>query len=94
MKGAHHAVFRLIYVYRQDQVEAEPISLIGSLILRGVAAALVAIVIESIGEPILGRLVPQGTNLYYILLAFVVVAVAEEGANFFPVSPHLAGPKL
>lgn len=77
------AIALLIYVYKQDKVESEPMPLIGSLILRGVAAALVAMVLEMIGEPLLGSLVKPNTNLYYILLAFFVVAVAEEGSKFF-----------
>ena len=77
------AVILMVYVYRHDKVEREPVGLLLSLLLRGVLAALCAIVLEIIGQLILDRLVTPGTFLHTVLEAFVVVAAVEEGAKYF-----------
>lgn len=77
------AVVLMVYVYRHDKVEREPVGLLMSLFLRGVLAALCAIVLEIIGQLILDRLVTPGTFLHTVLEAFVVVAAVEEGAKYF-----------
>ena len=77
------ALFLLVYIYRQDRVEKEPIGLLAVLFLLGMVAALCAGALESILGPVLGILVREGTILHTVLLAFVVVAMVEEGAKFF-----------
>lgn len=76
------AILLLRYVYKHDRVEREPFGLLLSLLWKGVLAALCAIVLESIGEVVLKALVPEGTLLHTILLAFLVVAAVEEGMKF------------
>ena len=76
------AIFLLRYVYRHDRVEREPMGLLLSLLWKGVLAALCAIVLEGIGQFILDALVPSGTVLHTVLLAFIVVAAVEEGMKF------------
>lgn len=76
------AVILLIYVYRKDKWEKEPPSLILQLLGCGVLAALIAMVLESIGESILNSKISSDNPYYVILLAFLIVAVAEEGAKF------------
>ncbi|MCI6041774.1 hypothetical protein MR857_00100 [bacterium] len=73
------AFFLMKYIYKQDTIEKEPPSLLGSLVLRGVLAALVSIVLEMLGESILNILVEPDNPKYIILLAFLVVAAVEEG---------------
>ena len=75
------AFFLLRYIYRQDKVEKEPVGLIVGLLLRGVLAALLAGMIERVGEFLLRIFIPQNNLLYPILMAFLVVAVTEEGAK-------------
>lgn len=77
------AIFLLRFIYDQDKIEKEPPSLIWSLILRGVAAALCAIVLEWIGSAILDSTLSPEHPYYISALAFLVVAVAEEGAKLF-----------
>ncbi len=77
------AIVLLRYIYRHDRIEKEPPALLISLLLNGVLSAFAAILLESVGMWILPRLVPADTSLYYILLAFLVVAVSEEGAKLF-----------
>jgi len=51
-------------------------------VFLGVAAALVAVVLESIGQSILSRFLGEDDPAYTIITAFLVVAVVEEGAKF------------
>ena len=71
------------YIYKKDRIEREPPWLLGSLVLLGVAAALVAIVLEILGQSILDSLVSVNNPKYILLLAFLVVAAVEEGTKFF-----------
>ena len=77
------AVFLLRYVYQHDTVEKEPPGLLLALLLLGVAAALCSGVLEWLGETVLYMLVDPGSPAYTILLAFLVVALVEEGMKFF-----------
>ena len=77
------AVVLMRYVYRQDRVEREPPWLLGGLALRGVYAALAAIVLETLGQSVLNALVSQDNPRHVVLTAFLVVAVVEEGTKFF-----------
>lgn len=77
------AALLMRYVYKKDRIEREPPWLLGSLVLMGVAAALVSIVLEILGQSILDSLVSTDNPKYIILLAFLVVAAVEEGTKFF-----------
>ncbi len=76
------AVLLLRYIHRHDTVEKEPRRLLVLLLLMGVLAALIAGVLESIGLIPLNMAVSQDSPVYSVLLAFLVVAVAEEGAKY------------
>lgn len=75
------AALLLGYVYRRDRIEKEPAGLIWSLILCGVLAALCSIALEMLGQWILDRQISRSNPAYVIVLAFLVVAVAEEGTK-------------
>lgn len=77
------AAILMCYIYKKDRIEREPPWLLGSLVLLGVAAALVAIVLEILGQSILDSLVSVNNPKYILLLAFLVVAAVEEGTKFF-----------
>ena len=77
------AIFLMGYVYRQDRIEKEPAWLLVSLIGRGVLAALAAIGLEMIGQSVLNAMVEPENPKYVFCMAFLVVAVAEEGAKLF-----------
>lgn len=77
------ALFLMRYIYRKDTVEKEPGGLLVSLVFLGVAAALVAILLESFGEGFLSSFLAEDSPAYTIVSAFLVVAAAEEGAKFF-----------
>lgn len=76
------AAFLLRYIYRQDTVEKEPLGLLVTLLLLGVAAALISGVLERLAQTVLQMLIDPGSPAYTILLAFLVVALVEEGTKF------------
>ena len=76
------AVILLRYIYRTDTVEKEPPGLLVLLLLMGVVAALCSGILEGLGETLLNALVDPGSPAYTILLAFLVVALVEEGTKF------------
>lgn len=77
------AYFLMRYVYHQDLMEKEPPRLLLSLVINGVLAALAAIVLEQIGQMILDYNVAADDPNYIYYLAFLTVAVVEEGTKFF-----------
>ena len=78
------AIFLMREIYRLDSFEKEPNDLLLSCVVQGVLAAFAAIFLEMIGQTILSRsgILPTSRK-YIIILAFCIVAVAEEGAKFF-----------
>lgn len=77
------AIFLMIYVYNQDSIEKEPASLLWACVGRGVLAALVSIVLEMIGEKLLGISGIQNKVTYTVVMDFLVVAAVEEGTKYF-----------
>ncbi len=75
------AAFLLRYIYRKDKLEKEPPKLLVSLLLLGVAAALVSIALEHLGKNVLSLLLDESSSSYTILLAFLVISVVEEGTK-------------
>ena len=76
------ALFLMRYIYRKDTIEKEPPGLLTGLVFLGVAAALVAVVLETLGQGILQAFLSEDDPAYSIVFAFLVVAVVEEGAKF------------
>ena len=78
------AIILMVYVYRQDQRDLEPMGLLGSCLMMGVAAALASIAMEAAGMYGLQMAqVDQTTPLGIMILAFGVVALVEEGTKLF-----------
>ena len=78
------AALLLIYIYRQDKIEKEPMGLLLSLLLMGVLAGFLSMILETVGTAVLtlSGLQPD-SPVYTILLAFLVVAAVEEGTKYF-----------
>ncbi|NLI52822.1 MAG: PrsW family intramembrane metalloprotease [Clostridiales bacterium] len=76
------ALFLMRYIYRKDTVEKEPKGMLTGLVFLGVAAALVAVAVESVGKNLLLRFMGEDDPAFVIVMAFLVVAVVEEGAKF------------
>ncbi|MBR5471863.1 MAG: PrsW family intramembrane metalloprotease [Oscillibacter sp.] len=77
------AFILLRYVYRHDTIEKEPPLLLVTLFLLGVVSALCATVLESIAQTVLELLIASESPFYTVLVAFLVVAVMEEGAKLY-----------
>ena len=76
-------IFLLRYIYRHDTIEREPAPLLLSLLFMGVLAALASILLETVGIYLLSGFVSEDSAAYKIILAFLVVAVVEEGTKLF-----------
>ncbi len=76
------ALILMFLVYRMDRLEREPKKLLLRLVLCGCAAAVLSMITESIGNAVLGYLVPGESTLYYVLMFFIVVAGSEEGFKY------------
>ena len=76
------AVILMHYIYRMDKVEKEPGGLLIRCIVGGIFSALLAIVLEEIGEGLLSLLIGTTSPFFVVFSAFLVVAVAEEFAKF------------
>lgn len=76
------AIFLMVKVYRSDRLEPENPVFLRRLVLGGVIATLIAILGERIGSAILAMFVPAESELFNVILYFVVVGLVEEGAKF------------
>lgn len=78
------AIGLMVYIYSLDKIEHEPVGLILKLALFGGIAAVLSGFLETIGQKILHFFqFDTASPLYTILLAFLVVALAEEGLKLF-----------
>ena len=76
------AIVLMVYVYKKDQRDTEPVGLLAMCLLMGVCAALLSIAGEGFGMYALNMSqIDQTTPLYVMALAFGVVAVVEEGSK-------------
>ncbi len=81
------ALILMNYVYKQDKIERESPALLGRLVLMGVLAGFLSMVLEGIGENILGRADLNPNSAFYkILLSFLVVGLVEEGMKYLLMS--------
>lgn len=76
------AIFLLVKIYQADRSEKEPPQLLGSLILRGVFATMIAIVLERLGDRLLPRWMDPYSLEYQLVENFLIVGLAEEGSKY------------
>ena len=76
------ALLLMRWIYNMDTVEKEPTKLLVKLALAGALACLPAAILEGFLEPFVEEFAPADSFSYVFLLAFGVVAVAEEGCKF------------
>ena len=77
------AIALLIWTYKADRLEKESPRLLWRLVIAGVLASLIALVLERVCSWILKSAAAPGSKIYNIILYFIIVAFAEEGAKFF-----------
>ena len=71
----------IIYVYRKDKVEKEPIGLIMRLVLYGVFSCIAAGFLEQLESQFLPQY-PQGSVEYALVTSFCMAAFVEEIVKF------------
>lgn len=76
------AAILLVYIYKQDRLEKEPVSLVLSLVLWGILSTFLAALTEELGMGILGALFERENVLSRVLMYFVVVGLSEEGFKY------------
>lgn len=73
----------LVYIYRMDKLEREPVSLLISLAIWGVLSTIIAALLEGIGENVLALFFGQETSEIRALAEyFLVVGLAEEWSKY------------
>jgi RsiW-degrading membrane proteinase PrsW (M82 family) len=77
------AIALMIYIYRQDKIEKEPPALLVSLAFKGVAAALISIILEEIFQAIAPHFLTANSQMSTVITAFLGVACIEEGSKYF-----------
>ncbi len=77
------AIFLMYRIYRADRIEKEPPQLLFALFRQGIWATVIAIILESIGSWLLNSLQLTDQNLYRLIMYFIIVAGAEEGAKYY-----------
>lgn len=76
------ALFLMRYVYMLDKVEREPLGLLIRLAGAGALSCFPAAVAETVLMNLVEGYVDAGSELYALIQAFLIVAVAEEGGKF------------
>lgn len=76
------AIYLLCYIYKQDTIEKEPTKMLVQLFFLGCLAGVIACVLEEIGTLVLNNFVDPNSPAGEVIMAFFIVAIAEEGAKF------------
>ena len=76
------AIVLMVYVYKSDRLEKESHGLLVSLVIAGVLSTFLAMLIEWLAGAILDVSVSPYSTAYNVILYFIIVAYAEEGAKY------------
>lgn len=77
------AMVLLIYIYKKDKVEKEPIDLLVKLFFLGGLTIISAILIGTIAEIPVKALISEDSMVYKVIENFILVALVEEGGKYF-----------
>ena len=74
----------MVYIYRLDRIEREPVGLIVRLFIFGALSVILAGTLESILQAVLvqGFMIGMHPSLQRFVLYFIVVALVEEGCKY------------
>lgn len=73
------ALALMLYVFKKDRIEKEPKNLLFRLMLFGALFSFIPAFLEGIGDKLLDKFYSGSPAGYYILDAFLVVGLSEEG---------------
>lgn len=77
------SILLIVYIYRKDRVEKEPIGMLLGLFVLGGLTTISALVLE-LGAGALLSMIAAEDSLFYIAVEnFLIVALAEEGGKYF-----------
>ena len=76
------ALFLMGYIYKLDRIEKEPLGLLILLAGAGALSCFPAAVIETMAGTMLGAVYAPESEIYIVIEAFLIVALAEEGCKF------------
>lgn len=77
------AILLMLYIHKMDKIEKEPFGLLAKLVIFGALTTISAVILENIGDAILGAILPESSIPYIFLENFFVVAAAEEAGKYF-----------
>ena len=81
-------ILLLIFIYKMDSYEKEPIGLLVRLVVFGIVSAVPAIILEELGTLLINNILgtpPVGfapSNLYNFINTFFIIAISEECCKF------------
>ena len=73
----------MVMIYNQDKIEKEPRGLLAKLFFFGMLTTISALILELIGDIVVGVLFSEGSTVFNLLDCFLIVACAEEGGKYF-----------
>lgn len=73
----------VIYIYRKDTIEKEPLSLLWSLFGLGALTVVSAIVIGGLGEALFEDIAEPDSMEWLLIDNFLLTALVEEGGKYF-----------
>ncbi len=81
--AAAPAVALMIYIYKKDSVEKEPVGLLAKLVFFGALSVIFAVIAELILGYIVNQIFVPGTMLHAFIDNFFAVALIEELGKFY-----------
>lgn len=83
--GLLPALILMVYIYRKDRIEKEPVSLIVKLLILGALSTVPAILLEEIAEMFMLEFWEETSVEFIIINTFFGVALAEEYCKYLAV---------
>jgi len=82
------SILLLIYIYKKDKKEKEPIKLLLKCFFFGSLCAIPSIIVEMLGTELLDAFVTSSTLFYVIIDNFIITALSEEFFKFRALKRH------
>ena len=76
------AIALMVYVYRKDRVESEPVGLVLRVFVLGAISGPIAAIVENVLFGVFEAILPAGI-LLIVIENFIGVAAVEEGCKYF-----------